>query len=268
MVWGLSERIETVDGSRPAAESIVDTSSATIPLGAFGVLSGGDVYDGITNTDSQADEAQARAYFSSHIKIVEHGKNDVARMRRIEKDIVQQLSGNPFLARRMTVAKPLVIDIVPQGQPIASLGYPRMVSARAAGIFWNQPEWPHGRIALRADCLPDDPVLVVHEFAHAIHYLGFTVSERALIYQTLKRTFGSVAAMDEVFAIYSEREFLTHFSIREQQVPGVYGFTRRQWSEDHLFTRFVRKLYFPKRSAAGPRLLGSGDWQRGLSRSR
>ena len=71
--------------------------------------------------------------------------------------------------------------------------------------------------------------------------------------------------MDEVFAIYSEREFLTDFSEEEKKASGVYGFTRRQWDENHLFTRFVRKLYFPGKRLAGPGMRGE-NWMRGISR--
>lgn len=74
--------------------------------------------------------------------------------------------------------------------------------------------------------------------------------------------------MDEVFAIYSEREFLETFSPDGKRAPGVYGFTRRQWHEDHLFTRFVRKLYWPHKSLAGPSMapVGGANWMNGISR--
>jgi hypothetical protein len=132
-----------------------------------------------------------------------------------------------------------------------------MVVEAAAGVFWDHPTWSAARIAYRADELQGDTALVVHEMAHAIHYLAFTREERDAIYAVLRPTFGSRAAMDEVFAIYSEREFLSEFDAGARRAPGVYGAIRRQWSEDHVFTRFVRKLYFPYKPLAGPRV---GGW--------
>ena len=71
--------------------------------------------------------------------------------------------------------------------------------------------------------------------------------------------------MDEVFAIYSEREFCEDYSEAERRAPGIYGITRRQWNEDHLFTRFVRKLYFPHKRLAGREAkerAGARAWQK------
>jgi hypothetical protein len=70
----------------------------------------------------------------------------------------------------------------------------------------------------------------------------------------LLRTFRTGAAVDEAFAIYSEREFVEEFTDHDKRAPGVYGFARQRWSEDHLFTRFVRNLYFPHRPLAGPKM--------------
>ena len=76
------------------------------------------------------------------------------------------------------------------------------------------------------------------------------------------------AAIDEAFAIYTEREFVSEFSDIEKKVPGVYGFARRQWDEGQIFTRFVRKLYFPHKPLAGPGMRPSGgsDWMKNLGR--
>jgi len=132
----------------------------------------------------------------------------------------------------------------------------------AAGVFWNHPKWQRARIALRSEHLHEDPALVFHEMGHAVHYLGFSAAERDDIYAVLRPTFGSRAAMDEVFAIYGERELAGAYRPSDRRAPGVYGFARRQWSEDHLFTRFVRKLYFPRKPSAGPQIkpITDGDW--------
>ena len=106
-------------------------------------------------------------------------------------------------------------------------------------------------MALRQDRLDDLAHLVFHEMAHAVHYLAFTADERDRIYRVLLPTYRSRAAADEVFAIYSEREFLPEFEERERHAPGVYGMARQRWDERHVFTRFVRKLYHPHKPLAG-----------------
>jgi hypothetical protein len=66
-------------------------------------------------------------------------------------------------------------------------------------------------------------------------------------------TYRSKAWVDEVFAIYSEREFLPSFTEREGHAPGVYGLARQRWDERHVFTRFVRNLYHPHKPLAASR---------------
>jgi hypothetical protein len=173
-----------------------------------------------------------------------------------------------MLSKRLTLSKPIDIDVVTSTKALYKLGYPRSIAQHAAGVFWDHPDWDRARIGLKQDQLSTLPALVFHEFAHAIHYLAFTQSERELIYRLLRPSFGSRAAMDEVFAIYSERELAGAFNDSAKQAPGVYGATRRLWNEDHVFTRFVRKLYVPHKALAGPRLggIGAGDWMKKLAR--
>ena len=50
-------------------------------------------------------------------------------------------------------------------------------------------------------------------------------------------------------------------------VPGVHSpefaaEARRQWRDDHLFTRFSRKLYFPQKPLAGDDAPRARDWKR------
>jgi hypothetical protein len=159
-----------------------------------------------------------------------------------------------MLVERLMAAKPIRVDLIPPGLPMWKMGYPKSVGPQVSGLYWDQAQWPEARIALKAERLDGEPALVVHEFAHAIHYLAFTQHERESIYRLLRPSFGSRSAMDEVFAIYSEREFLDGFADSEKRAPGVYGFTRRQWDENHVFTRFVRKLYAPHKALAGPQM--------------
>lgn len=256
----LRDRFETTDGSRP--DGRVDPAIAgRHPLGAFAVLRGGDAFEGASSVEL-ADGSLARAVADERLEVRRNGC-DKALVARVRADAARQLAGNAALAARMRAAKPIAVDLVPEGRELARYGFPPQVYEGAAGLFWDQPSWPEAKIALRAEHLLRDPVLVVHELAHAVFTIALTKDEQDLVYQTLRPTFGDRASMDEAFAIYAEREFVDSFGDDEKRAPGVYGFTRRQWSEDHLFTRFARKLWWPKRPLAGPKLGGSrGGWSK------
>ena len=51
---------------------------------------------------------------------------------------------------------------------------------------------------------------------------------------------------------------LTTFRDIDKKAPGVYGMARQRWNENHVFTRFVRNLYFPYKPLAGPKMSGTG----------
>ncbi|MBN2360146.1 MAG: hypothetical protein JXR83_11895 [Deltaproteobacteria bacterium] len=265
MAFDLRDRFETRDGSRPELTPLALEHGQQHALVAFAVLAGGDVLD--ATTAPPADGAQrARSLVEARVELGAHGA-PAAQRTRVVDDVVHQLQGNPVLVDRLWLAKPLLIELVPIKKNMAALGYPTGVSPQTAGLFWNRPDWQRARIALRQDLLDQEPALVFHELAHAIHYLAFTRDEQQLIYRVLQPAFGSRSAMDEVFAIYSERELAGAFVERDKRAPGVYGFTRQQWNENHLFTRFVRKLYFPYRAAAGPAMAPrrGGDWMKGIA---
>ena len=264
---GLSARHETSDGSRPEASPLDAQAARAHRLPAFTLLEGGDVFDaGGAKADPGGLDA-ALATVEQCVVFKDHAKT-AGQLDRVRADITRQLAGNPSLAGRMRAAKPVVVDLVSGVREMVRLGYPRSVSRHASGLFWDKPDWPHARIAVRADRLDLDveKALVFHEYGHAIHYLAFTKEERKLIYQVLRPIFGHPADMDEVFAIYTEREFLgpTGFAALEKKAPGVYGYTRRQWQEDHAFAAFVRKLYFPhKPVVAGDKgRAGHAQWQK------
>jgi hypothetical protein len=246
----LKDRFETIDGSRPDASPLTGAVGREIPLAAFAVLTGGDAFEDASERAPSDGEERAHAFVARRVKVKRHF---VSRrlVELVTGAIVEQLAGNPSLTARLERQRPLVIDLVPEGKALGRYGFPDNVVPNAAGLFWDHPSWERARIALREEHLEKESALVVHEMAHAIHYLAFTAKERELIYKVLRPTFGSRAAMDEVFAIYSEREFLPTFDEEQQRAPGVYGVTRRQWDENHLFTRFVRKLYFPYKKLAG-----------------
>lgn len=255
MGFELKDRFETTDGSRPDASPLSTEQARKIPLSAFTVLAGGDVFEATAGIPPRDGSSRARAWFDRNVEVESHGCSE-ATVARVTDDVVRQLGGNVQLVERLLLAKPLLVQMIPPGLSLARFGYPANVGPSVSGLYWDHVSWDRARIALRRECVDQEPGLTVHEFAHAIHYLAFTRQERDAIYNVLRPTFGSRSAMDEVFAIYSEREFLDGFGDAEKRAPGVYGWTRRQWNENHVFTRFIRKLYTPFKPLAGPKLGG------------
>lgn len=250
MAYELRDYFETSDGSRPETQGLTEALAKQFPLAAFAVLKGGDTFERAAPKVDSSTRAAAEAYINA-VELQSHGaeSTEVARTRN---DAVQLLAGNPGLVQRMAAAKPLRFDIAPPNAAFTKLGLPRAMSPHVAGVFWDAPDWPKARIVVRRERLSDTPALVAHELGHAVFYLAFSNAERTLIYDLLRPTFGSRASMDEAFAIYSEREVQTGFEAKDRAAPGIYGAVRRQWSDDHVFTRFVRKLYFPAKPLAGP----------------
>lgn len=274
MAFELRDYFETVDGSRPDAQFFSEAKAQALPLAAMQVLAGGDVFE--SNRAGVNGLPEAQAYIQSKITIRENGCASALKMRCI-RDVARLLGQNPVLVQRLTACIPIELDLIPEGNTLPEFGFPKQTTPAVSGIFWFQHGWEAARIGLRADRLSTSKALVAHVFAHAIHYLAFTKRERELIYSVLRPTFGSASAMDEVFAIYSEQEFLTGgkkinrdsssgaqsaFQERGKSAPGVYGFTRKQWNENHVFTRFVRKLYYPHEKPAGSGLSAGNAWKK------
>ena len=257
-VRDLSARRETTDGTRPAAGHLDVQLAAQYPLVAFALLRNGDLFDAAAGLSATSASLAAQHAIAQTVDFGDDATRFPELVTAIRRDMTRQLSGNPRLAARMAAAKPIRVDLVAHARDMVARGYPRSVARHAAGLFWDQPDWPHARIALRRDRLQsaEEQTLVFHEYAHAIHYLGFTRQERDWVADALRRVFAHPADQDEVFAIYSEREFLERdaFSALERAAPGVYGICRQQWSEDHAFAAFIKKLYRPtERVRAGDR---------------
>ena len=222
------------------------------PLSAFALLEGGDVFESVGGKPPREGPARARAYAASKLVFHLHGAG-LELAERVRKDVTRLVEANLELLSRLEVARPIDIELVPPGQPLSRYGFPKSTHPNAVGLFWDDPTWASARMALRQEKLAEVPQLAVHEMAHAIHFLAFTREERDLIYRVLLRTYGAKSAVDEVFAIYTEREFLGRWTEHDKQAPGVYGMARQRWSEDHGFTRFVRHLYYPDKPLAGGR---------------
>lgn len=245
----LEDRFETTDGSRPDAEALDEEVARRFPLHAFNLLEAGDAFDPAPSTPAADARERAEEYVEGQLVFRNRSSTCEAHVRSA---LIRQLGSSPMLVERLKRARPIQIDFIPTGHEMARYGYPRAVSRHASGLFWDHPSWPAARIAFRQEKLAGEPLLVIHEMAHAIQALAFTEAEREALDRVLLRTYRSHAAADEVFAIYSEREFTQGFSDEDLLAPGVYGRTRQRWSEDHLLTRFVRNLYFPHKPLAGP----------------
>ncbi len=262
MGFDLRSRFETTDGSRPSSRTLAEARARALPLAAMALLEGGDAFDAPAGTSAKAvaDRAERAAAWAKERLLFDGAAK--ADRQRVRAEAARVLAGNAVLCARMMEARPIRVDVLAPRESFVALGFPRATNERASGLFWDHPSWPEARIALRSEHLDDDEVLVVHEVGHAVHALALTERERALVYGVLRPTFVDRSSMDEAFAIYTERELCKDFSELERRAPGIYGFVRRQWNEDHLFTRFVRKLYFPHKPLAGPRLAASSSWRR------
>jgi hypothetical protein len=246
----MRDEFETTDGSRPEATTLAEGIARRLRLGAFSLLQHGDAFEDLAGSPPRDGLARARDYITSRIEVRPHGAS-ADQVERVRAKLASQLSGNPTLVDRLREARPITIDLIPPGRAMAKYGFPAAVNEQVSGLFWDHPSWPRARIAFRQERLETSRALIVHEMAHALHYLAFTESEREAIYRVLLPTYRSRAAADEVFAIYSEREFLPDFTGDDRRAPGVYGLARSRWNEQHVFTRFVRNLYFPHKRLAG-----------------
>lgn len=230
-------------------QSISSQSARSHPLAAFTLLEGGDVFERRGTPPSEG-RLHAVRWMERFVELAPHGA-DEAVVQRVRADMVRQLSGNPALVARMELARPLHVDLVPPKQPLSRYGFPRGLPASVSGLFWDRPDWQAARMALRQEHLAEDGHLVFHELAHAIYFLAFSAEERALIHRLQLPVYRSRRAVDEVFAIYSEREFIPAFREPDLRAPGIYGLARARWDVRHVFTRFVRHLYHPDRPLPG-----------------
>jgi hypothetical protein len=238
------------EGPGPVGAHFDPALASKHPLSAFALLLGGDVFETVNGRPPADGRNRAQAYLRS-VVVEGHGAPP-EKLQQVADDVLRLLSGNPQLVSRLGAARPLEIQLIPEGKPMSRYGFPKSSPPDAVGLFWDDPAWKAARIGLRQEHLGKIPQLTVHEMAHAIHFLAFTQEERDMIYRVLLRTYGTRAAVDEAFAVYSEREFLEGFTAHDKRAPHIYGHVRRRWSEEHVFTRFVRYLYFPYKKLAGP----------------
>ena len=155
------------------------------------------------------------------------------------------VSGNPALARRMLLAKPITLTIIPEGRDFRSYGFPRHTNPNAAGIFWNGTKEERAQIALREEWIVAKPYLAWHEMMHAVHLLAFTKREREMLDRFLLPVALTRRRVEEVLAIYAERAMGAHYGADDLGAPGIYGQTRREWADRAVLARFMSELLIP-----------------------
>lgn len=238
------------EADRPDAVPIDVETGKRLPLHAFALLESGDAFEVANGSPPKDGRAQAKAYLAAKVTVSANGAAP-AMVEAVKEEMVQQLLGNLQLINRLKAGRPIAVDLIPPTRSMAAFGYPKHISARAAGLFWDHQSWPSARMALLQTSLLTERALVTHEMAHAIQRLAFTQAEQDAIYRLMLPVYRHRSWVDEVFAIYTEREFLPFFTEREGHAPGVYGLARKRWDERHVFTRFVRNLYHPHKRLAG-----------------
>jgi hypothetical protein len=86
---------------------------------------------------------------------------------------------------------------------------------------------------------------MIHEMTHAVHFLAFTQKEREDIDRSLMPVYLNRTWVEEAVAIYAEKAFGAKYNENELNAPGLYGKTRREWHDKHMFALFMSELLRP-----------------------
>lgn len=215
-----------------------------LALPAFSLIRGGDLFERPRARRSRTDPELISAYADDNLTL------DAKRVAREEREaalsgVLRVLAGNPAVCRRMLLAKPIRLVIVPKGRDFREFGFPRHTNPRAAGIFWNSDGEERALVGLREEHVLRRPHLMVHEMTHAVHLLGLTKKERATIDEALLPVYRNKRWVEEAVAIYAEKAFGADYTEDELNAPGLYGKTRRDWHDRHVFALFMAELFRP-----------------------
>jgi hypothetical protein len=220
-----------------------------LTLSAFTLVRGGDLFESPKTKRVET----PRSLLDTYRERLALHPNKAAKEEReaAMQGILRVIAGNPAVCRRMLLAKPLEIVIIPKGRDYREFGFPPHTNPRAAGIFWNGPKDPSAMIGLREELIVEKPYLMIHEMAHAVHLLGFTQKEREDIDKMLVPVYRSRRWVEEVVAIYAERAFGADYTEAELSSPDLYGKTRREWTDRAVFSLFTEELFRPSLSSTG-----------------
>lgn len=201
--------------------------ASDLALPAFTLIRGGDLFEAPKKARAPTPKTLLETYREKHLKLIPN------RCAQPERDAALQgslrvLAGNPAICRRMLLAKPIDLVLIPKGRDYREFGFPPHTNPNAAGIFWNAPRDERAMIGLREEDVATMPHLMIHEMAHAVHLLGMTAQERELIDRNLVPVYRSKRWVEEVVAIYAERAFGAKYSEAELASQDLYGKTRRE----------------------------------------
>src|SRR5262245_47113065 len=99
----MEDRFETIDGSCPSAPGLAEVDGAALPLTAFAVLRGGDVFEPASRTAPRGADT-ARAWREARVQLLPHGAPK-EQLERVERDLERLVAANPSLAARLSRAK-------------------------------------------------------------------------------------------------------------------------------------------------------------------
>ena len=217
---------------------------ADLALSAFTLIRGGDLYQGPKRAARpRTDPGLLATYQQERISLVPNGAAAPEREAALQGSL-RVLGGSPALCRRMLLAKPISLVIIPSGADFRSHGFPPSTNPAAAGIFWNGPE-DRALIGLREELILEKPWLMVHEMTHAVHLLGLTSTEREDIDRYLVPVYRNRRWVEEVVAIYAERAHGARYTDAELASRDRYGQTRREWTDQAVFSKFIAELFRP-----------------------
>jgi hypothetical protein len=216
---------------------------SALALPAFTILRGGDLFER-TGKPKRSDPTLLDRYHDENLRL-SHNKVAKAEREAAMQGILRVLAGNPAVLGRMAIAKPIRVELIPEGEDFRRYGFPRHTNPNAAGIFWNDERDETALIGLREEHITRRPHLMIHEMTHAVHLVGLTKRERDDIDQFLLPVYRSQRWVEEAVAIYAERAFGARYSDEDLGAPGLYGKTRRDWNAKHVFSLFMSEWLRP-----------------------
>ncbi|MCB9653696.1 MAG: hypothetical protein H6729_06155 [Deltaproteobacteria bacterium] len=232
---------------RAGAFAAASALRVDLALPAFTLIRGGDLFErgGRPRRRRWAtDPSLLETFRTEQLRTVDNGV-DQATIDLAVTGLLRVVAGNAALCRRMLLAKPIRVVLIPRGRDFRLFGFPRHTNPHSAGIFWNRPADPEALLGLREEYVEPKPWLMVHEMTHAVHFLGLTQDERADIEKLLMPVYRSRMWVEEAVAIYAERVFGARYTEEDMNAPGLYGKTRRDWDPQHVFSLFMRMLLMP-----------------------
>jgi hypothetical protein len=231
----------------PGEERSPSLFEASVPrelaLTAFTLLRGGDLFERKLKP-ARTDAALVSKYAAEKLRL--HAK----RIAKPEQDaamdgVLRVVRGNPAICKRMLQAKPIDLVIIPKDRDFHELGFPAHTNPNAAGIFWTSTKEGRARLGVREEEILARPHLMIHEMTHAVHFLAFTKKEREDIDRALLPVYRNRTWVEEAVAIYAEKAFGAKYNEAELNAPGLYGKTRREWHDKHVFALFMSELLRP-----------------------